>query len=506
VIARRLEALAANRRAIALLATGAIAAGAILYLVVLGPPPPPGFIRDEASVSYNAYAISRNLHDQNGGLLPLYIKSFGDYKSSLFVYVLAVVFRVTGPSKAAAIGTAGSIVAAAVLLVGLLAWRRTRSFFVASATIAVAAVTPWLYDLGRVVFDTTIEPLLVVLVLLAVDWAYRSERHPLLRALPVALALAGLSYSYAGGRLVSPLWAAALLIFAGRGRWRWLLSTWGLYAVAMLPLAVYSFAHSGALGARYKDVTFISSGMSIGSIVGHFLGNYLRDANPWHWVTSGDPRPYIHVAGSPQLLATTAMLALAGVVLILRRERQDRFWWFVGAALLLSPAADAITTQRDYSLRLLPLPILLTALGLPALDALRRSVTRDWTARLVGVGLALLVVPQVAQYRSNYAARNHGRAVLYEDQVPVLLQRAFAGNATVYIDHDDVYAQTHALWYAVSHGLPSSRVSILPDGGIPPLGSMVFGRLQACDYTCPHIADAETYWIARAAGPKPVDG
>lgn len=495
-------ALVLWRRNAALWATAAVALGAVLYLVLLGPPPPPGFIRDEASVSYNAYAISQNLHGQNGGLLPLYFKSFGDYKSPLFIYVLAAVFRVTGPSKAVAIGTAGSVVALAVLLLGLLAWRRTRSLFAASATMALAALTPWLYDLGRVVFDTTIEPLLIVLVVIAVDWSYRSERGTLARALPPALALGGLTYSYAGGRLTAPVWAAALIVFAGRGRWRWLLSTWSLYVVTMVPLGIYSLVHPGALSARYQDVTIAKGGVSAGRVVLDFFSNYARDANPWHWVTSGDPRPYIHVYGSPQLFATTAVLALAGIVLIVRRARHDRFWWFVGLALLLTPVADAVTVERDYSLRLLALPILLTLLCVPALEALGRSARQDWPARFAIAGLALLLVPQVAQYRSNYAERNSGRAVLFESDVPGLLQQAFAAGTTVYIDHDDIYAQTHALWYVVTHGIATPRVSILPDGGIPPLGSMVFGRLQTCDYTCPHIADAETYWIARAAGPK----
>ena len=95
------------------------------------------------------------------------------------------------------------------------------------------------------------------------------------------------------------------------------------------------------------------------------------------------------------------------------------------------------------------------------------------------------------------------REILYEAGVPGLLSRAFAGGQPVYIDHDDVYAQTHALWYAVSHGLPERRVSILPDGGIPPKGSTAFGRVQACDYLCARYATADTYWVARALGPLP---
>jgi hypothetical protein len=495
---RGVRALLASDRRVAVAATLLVALGIGLYVVALGPPPPPGFIRDEASISYNAFTISQNLHDQNGGVAPLYIKSFGDYKSPLFVYVLAGVFRVTGAGKSAALATAGLVVLAAVLLLGLLAWRRTKSMLVASATVVLAGLTPWLYELGRTAYDTTIEPLLIVLVLLALDWAYRSHRSPYLRALPLGVALAALSYSYAAGRLLSPLWAVALLVFAGRGRWRWLISTWAVYVVCMLPLVIYSFVHTGALSARYQSTTFIQDGMSAATIVGDFLSNYVHDVNPWHWISSGDPTPYIHIAGAPQLFAATLVLAIVGVVAIARTHWNDRFWRFVIVALLLSPAPAALTEDRYASLRLLPLPILLTVLAIPGLDLLRRASLREWAPRFAAAGLALLLAAQLWQYVDNYHRNNGGRGVLFESGVPALLQRAFSGDRTVYIDHDDVYAQTHALWYATTHDIARSRVSILSDGGAPPPGSMVFGRLQQCDYTCTHLADDETYWIARA--------
>src|SRR5689334_20450300 len=118
---------------------GLLFASALVVLVVgfqlwITPSNPPGFIRDEASFSYNAYTIGHSLRDQDGGLLPLYFVSFGDWKSPVFVYMLAPIFRVTGPQQEVARGLAALCVLAAVALVGLLAWRRT-----GSAAVAVAA-------------------------------------------------------------------------------------------------------------------------------------------------------------------------------------------------------------------------------------------------------------------------------------------------------------------------------------------------------------------------------
>ena len=76
---------------------------------------PPGFYRDESAIAYNAYTLSTSLKDEYGARLPLFIRSFGDYKSPLYVYLLAAVFRITGPSTAARPSAALSVRAAAVL-------------------------------------------------------------------------------------------------------------------------------------------------------------------------------------------------------------------------------------------------------------------------------------------------------------------------------------------------------------------------------------------------------
>ena len=71
---------------------------------------------------------------------------------------------------------------------------------------------------------------------------------------------------------------------------------------------------------------------------------------------------------------------------------------------------------------------------------------------------------------------------------------------------DEAYqsgAQAQARWHAAEAGLPSDRIQILPDGGIPPPGSTVFGLFQECDYVCRKFAEWGKYWLARAIGPRP---
>ena len=66
----------------------------------------PGYHRDEAALSLNAYTLSTDLRDEDGARLPLFFRSFDDYKSPLYPYLLAGVFerhRAGRPGRARAL-------------------------------------------------------------------------------------------------------------------------------------------------------------------------------------------------------------------------------------------------------------------------------------------------------------------------------------------------------------------------------------------------------------------
>jgi hypothetical protein len=492
---------------LALSPTTAVVGGVALFVVAfqlwISPSNPPGFIRDEASIAYDAYAIGHTGRDVDGAVMPLYFRSFDDYKSPVFVYALAGVMRVAGPSKGVARATAAVSVLAAVLLLGLLAYRRSGSAAVGLSVFALAGTLPWLFELGRVAYDTCAEPVLLVAAFALLDRAARSGAGARSRGIPAGLALGALTYSYAGARLLAPLLAVALVVFAvDRRHRRWAAYACAAFALTLLPLLGYALRHPGALTARYEATTFITKKMSVATIVRRSLSNYVHDVNPWHWVSAGDPRPYVHTWGAGQLFAAVVLLAAAGVVEILRRRRGDAFWRFMLVALVLAPIPAALTEDRYYALRLVPLPLTLLVLTVPALEAIRTAAagSRRGAAIAVAALLAVSAVGQLGWFVHVFEQKGgFSRESLFEVAVPPLLANAFAYDGTVWIDHDDRYAQAHAFWYAASHGIPTSHVVVLPDGGAPPPGSMVFGRLQQCDYVCTRLAEADTYWTARAS-------
>jgi hypothetical protein len=479
--------------------------GAVLMVVTfqlwITPSNPPGYHRDEAALSYNAYSISTTLRDEDGGTLPLFFRSFDDYKSPVYPYLLAGVFRFTGPHAQVARGLSAVLGLVAVLLLGLLGKRVTGSTMMGVVVLVLAGLTPWLFELGRVAIEASTQPLLVALLLLALERAWRRKRWTPSSGLVVGAVLGLLLYSYAGNRLLALLLAAALGVFARRGRWRWLLAAWGSFAAFLLLLGVYELRHPGALTARYSVTTIARAGHSRAWVVLQAIANWFHDINPWHWATAGDPVPFVHNGGYAAMYGAVVALAGAGSVIILRARREDLWWRYVLLATLLVPIPAALTVDRHTEVRLAALPVFGLVLAIPACEAL---IGRARHSRAVGLAigaLALTVPLQFLQFFDAYRTRGPARVVLFEAGVKPLLQQALASGKTIYVDYDDRGAQAQARWHAAEAGLPSDRIEILPDGGIPPRGSTVFGRFQECDYVCRKFAHWEQYWLARAVGP-----
>jgi hypothetical protein len=482
-----------------LLGLGAMLA-VVAFQLWITPSNPPGYHRDEAALSLNAYTLSTSLRDEDGARLPLFFRSFDDYKSPVYPYLLAGVFRVTGPSQTVARGLSAVLVLAAVLLLGVLARRLCGSWSVAAVVVVLAGFTPWLFELGRMAIEATTQPLFVVLLLLVVERVTRLERYDVGPGVAAGALLGLVTYSYTGSRLLGPLLAAALVVLAGRGRWRFLLAAWTTFAATLVPLAIYALRHPGNLTARYEATTIARDGRSATDVAAEAIGNWFKDIDPWHWATAGDPAPYIHNGGYGALFGSVVLLALAGAVLVLVRERHNLFWRYILLATLLVPVPAALTVDRYNAIRLATLPVFFLVLAVPALSALAVAARTSWTARVAAGVLAVVVVAQFVQFLDSYRTRGPARIVLFDAGVKPLLEGPLASGEPIYVDFDDRGAQAQARWRAAVAGVPENRIVILPDGGIPPPGSLVFLRFQDCDFPCEEVTSWEDYRLMRATG------
>ena len=485
----RSERLPTRRQAVALgLAVAAVAA---LFLTV-STANPPGFYRDEAAVAYNALSVARTGKDEFGASRPLFFRSFGDYKSPAYIYLLAGVFKLTSPSILAARLLSAALGLVAVVLLGLLAARVSGRASIGVAVMAFGALNPWLFEVSRLVFEVALFPLALVLFLVVLYRAQEVPRWSLFESAGLGALLGLITYTYPTGRLLAPLFALGLLFFASRRRLLAVLEVWLAYGLALVPLIVYAVRHPGALGARFEVTSYVTHGYSVGGAVRQFGENYGADMNLWRWVVDGDSNPRHHVAGMGSLLVATVVLAVAGVVLTLLRHRADPWWRFVlfGLAAALVPAA--LTFDRLHTLRLVPAPIFLLLLTVPALEWL-------WDARagrlLARATVALLVAGTLAQgalFQWRFWREGPDRGVAFEAAFePVLARAAADGRRPIHVflaDHDYILAY----WYGALRGVGASEIAEIPEGAWPPTGALVVTRFDPC-HGCLVLARKERF-------------
>src|SRR6266496_2597272 len=223
---------------------------------------PPGFYLDESATAYNAYLVSRTGAGEVGPKFPILFQEYAvsnpTYINPLTIYLLAVVFRFLHPSILVARMFAAFWMFAACLLLGVLTKRISGERKIGIIVAGTALLTPWLFEIGRLVWDAHFSPFTVVVFLLA---AYRIQSKDTWNWQDIAMvagSLAVITYGYLSGRVLAPAFALGLLFFATtKHRILGVLKIWLAYGVTLVPLFLFKRSHSGVLTMRLWEVSYI---------------------------------------------------------------------------------------------------------------------------------------------------------------------------------------------------------------------------------------------------------
>ncbi len=133
---------------------------------------PPGFYVDESGIAYNAFLIAHTGKGEFGQRFPLffqfYTNGWTEWANPTQIYLLAIPFRFFRPSIHLARIYSAFWVFAACLLLGGLARRISGSRRVAVLVTVMALLTPWLFEVSRLVFETFFYPTAFALFLLSI--------------------------------------------------------------------------------------------------------------------------------------------------------------------------------------------------------------------------------------------------------------------------------------------------------------------------------------------------
>jgi 4-amino-4-deoxy-L-arabinose transferase-like glycosyltransferase len=330
---------------------------------------PMGFYPDESSIGWNAWSIATTGHDEHGAAWPLYFRAFGEYKNPVYIYFLALVYKLLGFSEwttrlaSALCWLAGSAVLAA------LAWRIFEERSVRLYVLVCLAFTPWLFALSRISFEVISVFPLIALHLYAIRRTL--EKPSIAWAIASGCAIGLAAYAYSTLRLLAPLYVIAVLICAfDRRRRRELVAFAGTAALTALPLAIYLSSNAAHLAARFDTLTYLHDpALTFAGKVLLFAGRYIEYFAPSFLALHGDPNLRHHTGFGGELLIVTAILLFVGIASALASSdaRRDPLVRVLIADALLTPVAAALTLDHGHSLRAFPLvvfAILLSAYGL----------------------------------------------------------------------------------------------------------------------------------------------
>ncbi len=488
----------------ALLIAAAIGAAALFF--ARSTTNPPGFYIDESSIAYNAHTLAQQGCDENGVRWPLYFRAFGDYKNPVYIYLVAAVFRLTGPSILGPRLLSAALGVLAALVIGLLALRLERSRIVALLILLFALITPWLFEVSRVAMEVALYPVACALFLFCVRRASEKEKWNAAEVLSLAASLAFLTYAYSIGRLFAPLLALGLALFWSHQRRSGIIATWLVYGLLILPIVAFSLRHPGALTERFNLITYLNADAGLGERMFEFAKHYLRNLNPWRLLVRGDPNrdQIAHVFGLPLFLAPVFVFSIAGFGLAVRRAKRDAWSRFLlyGFAVAIVPAS--LTKETLHMLRLIAAPVFLLVFAIGGVKwFVARSTDSFWRAAFV-ILLALTAV-EAGWFQWNYqrTAETARRVHLFDAEYrSKIFEPALASGAhPIYIaDSLWIPGYIQAYWYGTLKGMDLSRFRRLPPDEAPALGALFISTEENCP-GCEILASVKPYTLAIAKEP-----
>lgn len=446
---------------------------------------PAGFFVDESSAAYNAFTIAQTGSDEYGAKWPLYFRAFGDYKNPVYIYLLALIFRFTGPSILVARTFSAMLGVSAALALALIAYQLSRQRWLALSLMAMALATPWLFAVSRPVVEVALYPAVVALFLFAVARVVESERWSWLDALAISSALALVTYTYSIGRLLGPLLAFGLICFIRSPGLPSVLRAWFIYAITLVPLVIFRWRHPGALDARFSLISYLAPETGVVAGFTAFGQHLLRNLNPWRMLVTGEPSSYqiATTYGTGPVLLVTFVLAVAGVSWLVIKRGLNAWWAFTLYGLFCSFVPASLTKDEFHTLRLSAVPIFLLVLTIPALEWVMKS-----NARQLGLAIVLiLTIGQGAYFQFVYYrhARDESRLHMFDaDYESGVLRTALtaSGGGPIYVDDTPaIPGYIQAKWYATLEGLPPEKLVILPPHTAPPDNAIVISTKSTCD-------------------------
>jgi DNA-binding beta-propeller fold protein YncE len=482
---------------------------------------PPGLYMDESIFSYNAWLVYSQHTDEYGHSWPLFLPAFElpapynfvSYMDPVQIYVMAFTFCFLHPSIAVARGVSATSMFVACILLGILAKRISGRTLVGVLIAIMGLLTPWLYELGRIAFGAGLYPLAITIFLFVLFVVSRKPRWNVWNYIAIAIALALCTYTYAPGRLLGPLLALCLLLFATSRRGiKDVFFTWVAYGLTLIPMLVFHLRNPGALAGRFNMlVGVVKPEYGLQHNLKTFWEHYQINTSLYSLLYTGDPIFRHHITDTPFFLAPVFILSVVGLVVILVRHNTDHFWRYVVVGTLVVPIPSSLTLEPFHMLRLSAVPVFLLVMAIPGLSwfveyvqpagsglAGKLRILAPRYLRIAGlVILLILTVVQAISFQREFWARGPYRDRWFDEAYPRVMAAALAQpQRPIYL-----YGQSyiHAFWQSAVQDIDIANFHKVGMGERPPAGAIVLSQEDTCT-DCEVITSEAGYILYKQGG------
>lgn len=339
---------------------------------------PPSVDWDEAASGYNAYSILKTGHDEYGYFMPLFFRSFDDYKPPLYTYLVVPAVALLGLNDFAVRFPSAVLGFFAVLMTYLLVKELFKNKNIALISALFLAISPWHLQFSRVAFETNSAIFWSVLGTWAFLKGVSAKKKMLMLYMSIsAVAFGADIFMYHNARVFVPMFGFVLIILFGKTLYENLkyliipaLITIGFVAV-LIPII---FSVSGQMRfkgttifaidaprAKAADLVSLDEKYNLGFIgqifhnrrfvyVPVIIENYLSHFRPEYLLLTADmDRHHAPLVGLIYLWDLPFILA--GMYFLAKNKypRSTKimiFWWF-----LIAPVAASVTWGVPHSLR-----------------------------------------------------------------------------------------------------------------------------------------------------------
>jgi len=307
---------------------------------------PNGLFLDEASIGYNAALIAESGHDESKQYLPVFIGPA--YKSPLFIYAAAAMFKAFGVS--AKILRSTSILFYAIFFISFIGITRElygkRKSVLAYSMIS-AGFIPWFFTASRISFEVNSQLATVGVALYFIIRTFHSNSGNVSRNALLAGIILGLSmYSYQTAKLLTPLlFLLTCVLYARRSTIKKSTIFISAFVLMCVPYIYFTITHPGGLTAHFKTITYVyNNSITFLQKAGIFLANYWKHVSPSYLLQYGDGSLRHATGYYGQVFSIVLLLSVIGIVFHIRKKR-SKITVLLATNLAFAPVAAAFTND-----------------------------------------------------------------------------------------------------------------------------------------------------------------